>query len=404
MSFVGIECSKGSVSPTAHFHRPPMASFYAEQLLEPPKARFPRGSLYLAAPPGTGKSAFLKHDLLPALEERGVLSVCVETRYDQPYTPGELISDAIERAIATHDGRAAALSPTTILSSVNLTVREKLHWSTLRKQGVMSFVPALRTLQRLTQKPLILVIDESQNALAGPAGMAAMAAVKAARHELNCDNPTALRLLNVGSGREQLRRLGAALNAPFPGAGVKGVVLLRDAFVQHVADGMQSTRTRKIPPLDVEKLIAAFTLFDRRPGVFLRAIADVENQLAFTPELRLEEGVVRAAERYRINQEAQKDTYYLSLAPLARAILWRMLDQGNLFHPFTPESLRFYQSKAPDRVTATAAQNAMRRMRRFPTAPISSLRRGGHAIDDDDGAWLRWYERRVAENSWPPHR
>lgn len=131
-----IHDNKQSLPLTTHFPRPLEANDFAQQLLGP---RHPYGSyggyLYLAAPPDTGKSDFLAHDLLPALVAHGSLPVCVTTGFDQAFTPGELITEAIKRTIATVQGSLAREFPIVDLTNVDITRRQTVHWSKLRKPG-----------------------------------------------------------------------------------------------------------------------------------------------------------------------------------------------------------------------------------------------------------------------------
>src|SRR5262245_30231705 len=55
--------------------------------------------LFLAAPRRTGKSTFLQCDLRPELERQGVLVVYVDLWSDQRRDPGDLIAEAISKAM-----------------------------------------------------------------------------------------------------------------------------------------------------------------------------------------------------------------------------------------------------------------------------------------------------------------
>ena len=55
--------------------------------------------LFLAAPRRTGKSTFLQADLQPALQRRGIVVVYVDLWAAPLRDPGELIAEAIGRAL-----------------------------------------------------------------------------------------------------------------------------------------------------------------------------------------------------------------------------------------------------------------------------------------------------------------
>lgn len=391
---------KQSLPLTTHFPRPLEANAFAQQLLGSGHQHDAyRGYLYLAAATGTGKSDFLAHDLLPALVAHGSLPVCVTTGFDQPFTPGELIMEAIKRAIATVQGSRAHHAPTVGPTNVDITRRQTVHWSKLRKPGNVSIISALRTLLEVANKPLVLVIDEAHHALTGAPGRMAISALKKARIELFRFDQVTLRLLMVGSDREKLRRVEQALHGNHYDVRVSPLPPLHDAFVQQIAVDIAREHLSDTP-LDVKHLIAAFTLFDRRPGLFIDAITRVLSQLSVAPDARLEDCIMQAAEQHRVDQETLKEVCYLSFTPLDQAILAQIFLRGKLFEPFTPLTLLSYRRTLGNTVTVAQVQAAMTGLCRRSPALIWSWRRGGYAINDD--AWQRWYERRVRENRWPP--
>ncbi len=54
-----------------------------------------RSGLFLAAPRRTGKSTFLREDLMPALESRGAAVLCVDLWADKALEPGLAIVSLI---------------------------------------------------------------------------------------------------------------------------------------------------------------------------------------------------------------------------------------------------------------------------------------------------------------------
>ena len=56
---------------------------------------------------------------------------------------------------------------------------------------------------------------------------------------------------------------------------------------------------------------------------------------------------------------------YLGLRPLERAVLWRLLEQGQRFRPYDAEALRFYADKTGEKVTTAKAQRALESLRSF---------------------------------------
>jgi hypothetical protein len=106
-----------------------------------------------------------------------------------------------------------------------------------------------------------------------------------------------------------------------------------------------------------------------------------------------------AAQRRRLDDEAQMASEYLALKPVERAVLWRLLEQGNRFRPYDAEALRFYRSKV-GAVTAQQAQAALAAIRSRTPSLVWKSARGEYAVDD--AMMHAWYAARVAAGRWPP--
>ena len=74
------------------FHRRKLARDYVDGLLGVSAFDFGSG-LFLTAPRRTGKTTFLREDLMPEIEGREVLSVYVDLWSDRPRDPAELIAE-----------------------------------------------------------------------------------------------------------------------------------------------------------------------------------------------------------------------------------------------------------------------------------------------------------------------
>src|ERR1700710_1033474 len=69
-----------------------------------------RSGLFLAAPRRTGKSTFLREDLLPAFLKRQWVSVYVDLWTDKAADPGRLIAAAVKSTLAQYAGAIAKLA------------------------------------------------------------------------------------------------------------------------------------------------------------------------------------------------------------------------------------------------------------------------------------------------------
>jgi len=354
--------------------------------------------LFLAAPRRTGKSTFLQHDLRPALERQGVVVMYVDLWADQRRDPGALIAEMIARTLQPYLGRVAKTVRATGLESVSIAGWFKIDTRKIGQLDGTTLPDALRALCESAGAPVALIIDEAQHALTSEAGEAAMAALKSARDQLNRPDDTKLMLVMSGSDRDKLLRLLNTSGAPFYGSHIQQMPLLGQDFVAHIARLIEAQRP-DLAPVDTATLFTAFERFGCRPQFLIEALGTALNPMSAST-LRCEPAVLDAARQHQATDEAQMDSTYLGLKPLEQAILWRLLDQGQRFRPYDGDALRFYQETIGVAVTAPKVQNAIEALRQRNPALIWKSARGEYAVDD--AAMHRWFEQRVAAESWPP--
>ena len=347
--------------------------------------------LFLAAPRRTGKSTFLQADLKPALEQRGIVVAYVDLWADQRRDPGDLIAETIGRELDQHLGPLARLAKSAGVDGLNVA-----GWLQIdtRKIGKLDGV----TLYEAAKAPIALIVDEAQHALTSEAGEAAMAALKSARDYLNRPGEIKLMLVMTGSDRDKLMRLVNTGGAPFYGSQIHHMPELGPDFINHIARLIE-VRQADLKPVDQETLFQAFQGFGSRPQFFMDALGTALSPLSDATG-RFEATVLTAAQQRQKDDEAQMQSDYLSLKPLEQAILWRLLSQGARFRPYDGETLDFYREKTGATVTPQKAQNALETLRHRTPAMVWKSARGEYAVDD--AAMYRWFEQRVANNTWPP--
>lgn len=354
--------------------------------------------LFLAAPRRTGKSTFLKEDLKPELERQGLVVVYVDLWADQRRDPGELIADAIGRALQPHLGPIAKAAKSTGLESVSIAGALKIDTGRIGRVDGMTLAEALRTLHEAAKKPIVLIIDEAQHALTSVAGENVMAALKSARDQLNAPGKVNLMLVMSGSDRDKLLRLVNSNSAPFYGSQIQRMPHLGDDFIAYVAGLIEKQRS-ELAPVDQAQLSAAFERFGRRPQFFLSALGDALSPFSEITG-RFEPAIAAAADQRQRDDEAQMRSEYLGLNPLERAVLWRLLEQEQRFRPYDADAVAFYQQKAGRKVSAQQAQRALENLRQHTPALVWKSARGEYAVDD--AAMHRWYHARVQAGTWPP--
>lgn len=384
-----------------HFSRRALADDMCEALLgRNPFNDAPNG-LFLAAPRRTGKSTFLQVDLQPGLERRGVAVVYVDLWAAPSRDPGELIAEAIGRALREHLGPVARAAKASGLESVSIAGALKIDTTRIGRPDGSTLTDALRALHEGARAPVALIVDEAQHSLTSAAGEQVMTALKSARDQLNRPGEVNLLLVMSGSDRDKLLRLVNANAAPFYGSSIKHLPLLDHDFVAHLAAMIERQRADLVP-VDRALLAQAFQTLGHRPQFFIDALGQALSPLHSddADAQRFEQRTVHLAQQRLEQDRAQMASDFLALRPLERAVIWRMLEQGPHFRPYDAEALRFYADKTGNPVTRAMAQKAMEALRDRQPSMVWKSARGEYAIDD--AAMHRWYTQRVACGNWPP--
>ncbi|MFP5382460.1 MAG: AAA family ATPase [Gammaproteobacteria bacterium] len=381
-----------------HYPRPALAQDLAEALRGRGLFSDAHNGLFLAAPRRTGKSTFLQQDLKPALEQQGIVVVYVDLWADTRRDPAGLIADAIGRELRARLGLVAKAARATGLDSIELPGGLRFDTSRIGQIDGATLVDALRALLQTTKAPVALIIDEAQHALVSEAGEAAMAALKSARDQLNAPGDVNLMLVMSGSDRDKLLRLVNTNGAPFYGSQIHRLSALGEDFVEFMAHRIEQQRPA-LSPVDRPALNDAFRLFGHRPQFFINAVGEALNPLADTSQ-RFELRVAEAARRRQDDDEAQMESEFLSLRPIQRAVLARLLELGSRFRPYDADALRYYGNIVGKKVSPQMAQNALESLRDRHPALVWKSARGEYSADD--AMMYRWYEKRSKEGRWPP--
>lgn len=372
--------------PFVH-HRPALARQFADALL----GRSPfgyRSGLFLAAPRRTGKSTFLRADLLPALRAEGVRTIYVDLWADRSADPGQLIAralaaelEALQPALGRMAGKVRGLG----LGGVSLELAAP------DAPGAATLTEALRLIAERSGQTVALVIDEAQQALSTEAGVAAMFALKAARDALNQDEAGVegarprLILVFTGSHRDKLSALVLKRDQPFFGADVTAFPLLGPDYVAAYVDWLNA-RLAEANRFDVADAQAAFALLGSRPELLEQVLRDHAFSRDGAPALG--HTVAARAEALRERLWQQYDSDFGSLTPLQRAVMARLIDEGEGMAPFTAETLAAVGAALGGRVTTSDMQSALEALR--DKGLIWRSGRGAYAVEDQGMAeWLQ---------------
>lgn len=352
--------------------------------------------LFLAAPRRTGKSTFLREDLVPQCLKQDWVPVYVDLWAYREKDPSDLISAAIAAALVPYEKGIRKLAKSAGLEKLNFL--RTLSWDFTRPQLPVgaTLTQALELLHSAAQKMIVLIIDEAQHALTSEAGVNAMFALKAARDELNQGVERGiggLRLVLTGSNRDKLAHLVLNKNQPFYGSSITPFPLLGRDFTKAYTAHLNShlAQTNQFSAADID---AAFELVGRRPEMLRAIIGDVALELGEAENLG--ELLRNSAELLRAGVWEEFESAYNALTLAQRAVLEVMADRAHDNQPFAPfadatvtEVGKTLEVLGSDVVPGTQTiQAAIDSLREKELVWKSS--RGAYALEDKAlGEWLR---------------
>ncbi|ROL67804.1 hypothetical protein BLX41_21130 [Pseudomonas protegens] len=381
------------------FRRPALALNIADGLVGSGIQDYSSG-LFLAAPRRTGKSTFLREDLLPECQSRGWLAVYVDLWANREKDPAELIAAAIAGALVPFEKGIRKLAKS--LGVEKLSFLRTLSWDFSKSQlpEGATLTQALELLHSAAGKTVVLVIDEAQHALSSEAGLNAMFALKAARDQLNQGrdmDTSGLRLVFTGSNRDKLAHLVLNRNQPFFGSSITPFPLLgRDftkAYTAHLNAHLAPTNQ-----FNAEDLDQAFEWVGRRPEMLRSIIGQVALELGEASQLN--ELLRSSAEILRAGVWSEFESAWNGLTLSQRAVLEVMVERSrnNLpFAPFTDDTLAAVakalqamgSETQPGTQTVQACIDALREKEL-----VWKSSRGAYALEDNSFAdWLQHYRR-----------
>jgi len=231
--------------------------------------------MFLAAPRRTGKSTFLRNDLIPECKARGWLPVYVDLWMNREIDPAELISGAIGKALGEFESAVSKAAKKAGIDKISLL--RTLSWDFTKPQlpAGTTLSHALDVLHQVSGQMIVLIVDEAQHALNSAGGVNAMFALTAARDHLNGSSTAdGLRLGFTGSSRDKLANLVLKSKQPFFGAHITPFPLLSRDFVEFVTD-LWNQRLAATNQFNLEDMDYAFQLVGRRPEMLNKLLTEV---------------------------------------------------------------------------------------------------------------------------------
>ncbi len=377
-----------NVVKTFTFHRPVLADSYCDSL-EGQGLADSRSGLFLAAPRRTGKSTFLREDLLPAMQRRGWISIYVDLWADKSKDPAGLVTSAVKTKIGGFAGVIAKMAKATGLEKVNVFGALSLNLASLELPPGLTLTDALEALVEAGSAPVAIIIDEAQHALSTQAGVDAMFALKAARDHLNQGHgQQRLFIVLTGSNRDKLAHLVLKRTQPFFGSQVTRFPLLGKDFTDAYTDFVN-------PQLAVgnqfshDDLFEAFKLVGHRPEMLRSIVGEIALNAGAE---HLGEELKTGAEEIKARMWGAMESEFAELPDTQRAVLEVMIAQGKNYVPFSEASMRAYASLLQqEKVSTPSIQAALDALREKGLVWRAAY--GDYALEDESLA--SWYKTRM---------
>lgn len=317
-------------------NRPVLATRIAKQIVNVSPTSAASSGLFVAAPRRTGKTTFMRQDLMPALQAMDALVIYVDLWADKSANPSDVIVRAITNELSKHKNALMKIAGILGVSGGKIAGVE-FSLANIGMGKDISLVSALTALSDAEEKVIVLIIDEAQHAITTQEGSDAMFSLKAARDEINGNGHFGLRVVCTGSNRDKLAMLRNSKDQAFFGAPLVPFPPLGKDYVEWFC-----AQTNDLPmAVEVDFVMPLFEKSGNRPEI-LNAAADVI-RLDFTID---EEDVLkRFADE--VNQQIRASNTELmrvahSLTPLQRAVLTVMAAGGARYAPFEEATMKKY--------------------------------------------------------------
>lgn len=349
------------------------------QKIQPDPILGDQSGLFLASPRRTGKSTFLRRDLVPLLEEKGIKAIYVDLWSDRTADPGRLIADAIAKTLEAMLSPLAKATRRFNAKSVSVGgVTVELSNATGTRTATLA--EALTAIGEYAGKNVALIVDEAQQALTTSAGLDALFALKAARDAMNL-RPDGARLFLVftGSHRDKLAGFVYGHKDPFYGAAVSDFPKLGKAYVEALVDALNArlAENNQLKLADVE---TAFELVGHQPEILTRLLSD--HALGSGGSKSLHKTVTQRAADLRGIRWDQLSSDYGELSELQQAVLMVLAMEGADFAPFSGDTIARISTAAGRRVQTTDVQKALNALR--DNSLVWRPTRGVYALEDQD--------------------
>ena len=262
------------------FRRPRLAAELAGRLLRPGVLDEGwRSGLFLSGLRRTGKTTFLRTDLVPELEAQGALVIYVDLWSDTKASPAALVQAAVRQTLSQlvtpSSPLLARLRRIKGLDLGGMGFRFGFQLDQLGEAGGVTLAQAFTEVVDQSGGDVVLIIDEVQQAITTEEGNQMLLALKATRDAINPrpETPGHFLFLGTGSHRALVSELTARRNQAFAGATSLPYPVLDQAYVRHVLERLRAEGMELLP--SEESAWNSFQTLGHRPEEFLRALGQL---------------------------------------------------------------------------------------------------------------------------------
>lgn len=239
-----------------------------------------RSGLFISGLRRTGKTTFLRNDLIPALEQLGALVIYVDLWSDVSANPAQLVRDAIRAALEQlQTPGSALLERLARVSSVDvglLSFKFGFKLDKIGEPGGATLAHVVTDLVDQAGRDVVLIVDEVQQAITTDDGNRLLLALKAARDAVNPRPATRGHFLFIGTGshRAMVSELTTRRSQAFNGATSISFPLLDADYVDYLLARLHDAGAATLPSRDVA--IDAFRTLGNRPEEMVKALRQLQ--------------------------------------------------------------------------------------------------------------------------------
>jgi hypothetical protein len=266
------------------FHRPALAQEMARQLLQPKALEQDLSSgLFMSGIRRTGKTTFLRQDLIPALENAGAVVIYVDLWTDTLASTVVLLLNEVKKAMRELETPGSGLLERfKRISAVDLGAagfKFGIKLDAIGAPGGPTLAEAITVLVEKSASHVVIVVDEVQHSLSSEDGLRMMMALKAAREAINLVPGMPGKMFFIGTGshrslvgemttrRSSKQAFEGAHNIPYP--------VLDAAYLAHMRAQFLADKVRLLPA--AAALQEGFRALGSRPESLLRSLRELQS-------------------------------------------------------------------------------------------------------------------------------